>query len=96
MKAQGVPQPQTAAPPRPQEEEETNKSKQAQIEQTYEKHQVISLFPKWGNRNTVRTKRHKNKMTHWKAYNKSPRRINHKATKSKTNTGTTALERSVE
>ena len=28
-------------------------------------------------------------------YNKSPRRINHKATKSKTNTGTTALERSV-
>ena len=29
-------------------------------------------------------------------YNKSPRRINHKATKSKTNTGTTALEQSVE
>ena len=28
--------------------------------------------------------------------NKSPRRINRKATKSKTNTGTTALERSVE
>ena len=35
-------------------------------------------------------------MTHVKTYNKSPRRINHKATKSKTNTGTTALERSVE
>ena len=35
-------------------------------------------------------------MTHGKAYNKAPRRINHKATKSKTNTGTTALERSVE
>ena len=35
-------------------------------------------------------------MTHGKTYNKSPRRINHKATKSKTNTGTTALERSVE
>ena len=35
-------------------------------------------------------------MTHGKIYNKSPRRINHKATKSKTNTGTTALERSVE
>ena len=33
-------------------------------------------------------------MTHGKTYNKSPRRINHKATKSKTNTGTTALERS--
>ena len=28
----------TAALPRPQEEEETVKSKQAQIEQTYEKH----------------------------------------------------------
>ena len=35
-------------------------------------------------------------MTHGKTYNKSPRRINHKATKSKTNTGTTGLERSVE
>ena len=35
-------------------------------------------------------------MTHGNIYNKSPRRINYKATKSKTNTGTTALERSVE
>ena len=35
-------------------------------------------------------------MTHGKTYNKSPLRINHKATKSKTNTGTIALERSVE
>ena len=31
-------------------------------------------------------------MTHGKTYNKSPRRINHKATKSKTNTGTTTPE----
>ena len=37
-KVQGVPQSQTAALPRPQEEEETDKSKQAQIEQTYKKH----------------------------------------------------------
>ena len=37
-KVQGVPKSQTAALPRPQEEEETDKSKQAQIEQTYEKH----------------------------------------------------------
>ena len=37
-KVQGVTQSQTAALPRPQEEEETDKSKQAQIEQTYEKH----------------------------------------------------------
>ena len=35
-------------------------------------------------------------MTHGTTYNKSPRRINHKAIKSKTNTETTALERSVE
>ena len=57
---------------------------------------ISSLVPKRGNRNTKRTEKHKNKMTHGKTYNKSPRRINHKATKSKTNTGTTALERSVE
>ena len=37
-KVQGVPQSQTAALPRPQEEEETDKSKQAQTDQTYEKH----------------------------------------------------------
>ena len=37
-KVQGVPQSQTAALPRPQEEEETDKSKQAQTKQTYEKH----------------------------------------------------------
>ena len=37
-KVQGVPQSQTAALNRPQEEEETDKSKQPQFEQTYEKH----------------------------------------------------------
>ena len=37
-KVQGVPQSQTAALPGHQEEEETDKSKQAQIKQTYEKH----------------------------------------------------------
>ena len=37
-KVQGVPQSQTAALPRHQEEEETDKAKQAQIEQTYGKH----------------------------------------------------------
>ena len=37
-KVQGVPRSQTAAFPRHQEEEETGKSKQAQIDQTYEKH----------------------------------------------------------
>ena len=37
-KVQGVPQSQAAALPRYQEEEETDKTKQAEIEQTYEKH----------------------------------------------------------
>ena len=57
---------------------------------------ISSLFPKRGNRKTKRTVKHKNKMTHGKTYNKSPRRISHKARKSETNTGTTALKRSVE
>ena len=47
-----------------------------------------SLFPKRGSRNIKRTEKHK--MTHGKTYNKSPRRINHKATKSKTNTAVQA------
>ena len=37
-KVQGVPQSQTAALPRHQEEEETDKTKQAENKQTYEKH----------------------------------------------------------
>ena len=42
---------------------------------------ICSLFPKRGNRNTKRTEKHKNKMTHGRTYNKSPRRINHKSNK---------------
>ena len=38
VKSPGSAKSQTAALHRPQEEEETDKSKQAQIEQTYEKH----------------------------------------------------------
>ena len=37
-KVQGVPQSQTTALPRYQEEEETDRTKQVQIEQMYEKH----------------------------------------------------------
>ena len=37
-KVQGVPQSQAAALPRHKQEEETDKNKQAQIEQKYEKH----------------------------------------------------------
>ena len=95
-KVQGVPQSQTAALPRPQEEEETANQNKHKSNKRTKSTKISSLFPKRGNRNTKRTEKHKNKMTHGKTYNKSPCRINHKATKSKTNTGTTALERSVE
>ena len=95
-KAQGVPQSQTAALPRPQEEEKTDNLNKHKSNKRTKSIKISSLFPKRGNRNTKRSEKHKNKMTHGKTYNKSPRRINHKATKSKTNTGTTALERSVE
>ena len=65
-KVQGVPQSQTAALPRHQEEEETNKTKQAQIEQSskHTKNTMISSpFPKRGNHNAKRTEKHNNKVT---------------------------------
>ena len=43
-KVQGVPQSQIAALPRHQEKEKTDKSKQAQIDQTYEKHYLRSAL----------------------------------------------------
>ena len=52
---------------------------------------ISSLFPKRGNHNAKRTEKYKNKIIQGKL--KSNRL---EATKSKTNTGTTALERSVE
>ena len=78
-----------------EEEEPTNPNKH-RPNKRMKSTKISSLFPKRGNRYTKRTEKHKNKITHGKTYNKSPRRINHKATKSKTNTGTTALERPVE
>ena len=45
-----MPQSQTAALPGHQEEEVTDKTKQAQIEQMYENTNISSLFPKPGNR----------------------------------------------
>ena len=45
-KVQGMSQSQTVALSRPQEEEETDKPKQAQIEQTHEKHQDQHSPPK--------------------------------------------------
>ena len=61
-KVQGVPQSQAAALPRHQEEEETDKTKQGQIEQT-KKAPRLALFPKRGNRSAKRTETHKNKIT---------------------------------
>ena len=95
-KVQGVPQSQTAALPRPQEEEETDKSKQAQTEQTYEKHKKLALSTPSEVIAILKGLKTQEQNDTRKTFNKSPRRINHKATKSKTNTGTTALERSVE
>ena len=60
---QGVPQPQAAAHPRHEKEEETDKTRQAQIEQTYENTKISPLFPKRGNRNAKRTENYKNKTT---------------------------------
>ena len=84
---EGVPQSQTAAFPRHQMEEETDKSKQHKSNKRTKSTKISSLLPKRGNSNAKRTEKHNNKMTQGKTYNKSPRRINHKATKSKTNTG---------
>ena len=53
---------------------------------------IRSLFPKRGNRNTKRTE----KTQEQNDTRKDIQRLNHKATKSKTNTWTTAFERSVE
>ena len=64
-----MPQSQTAAPPRHQEEEETHKTKQAQVEQTNKRTKntkISSLFPKRGNRNAKWTEKHKNEITQGK------------------------------
>ena len=67
-KVQGMPQSQTTALSRHQEEEETDKTKQAQIEQKdVQKATRLALSPhKRGNRNARRTEKHKNKITQGK------------------------------
>ena len=62
-KVQGVPQSQTAALPRPQEEEETDKPNKHKPNKRTKSTKISSLFPKRGNRNTKRTEKRKNKMT---------------------------------
>ena len=64
----------------------TNPNKHKSIKHT-KSTKISYLFPKRGNRNAKRTEKYKNKMAQVKTYNKSPRRINHKAPKSKTTPG---------
>ena len=66
-KVQGVPQSQTAALPRHQEEEETTNLNKQKPNKRTKSTKISSLFPKRGNRNTKRTEKHKNKMTHGKS-----------------------------
>ena len=86
-----VPQPQAAALPRHRRKRKDKRKSNKRTKST----KISSLSFKRGNRNAKRAEKHKNKITQGKTWNKSPRRINQKATKSKTNTGTTALEWSV-
>ena len=95
-KVQGVPQSKQQPFPDPKRKKKPTNLNTHKPNKRTKSTKISSLFPKRGNRNTKRTEKHKNKMTHGKTYNKSPRRINHKATRSKTNTGITALERLVE
>ena len=64
-KSPGVPQSETAALPRHQEEEEHKSNKRTKSTK------ISSLFPKPGNRNAKRTEKHKNKMTQGKTLNAS-------------------------
>ena len=65
-KFQAVPQSQTAALPRHQEEEETDKTKQHKSKKRTKSTKISSLFPERGNRNAKRTEKHKNKTTQGK------------------------------
>ena len=63
-----MPRPQTAALPDPKRKRKpTNLNKDKSNKRT-KNTKISSLFPKRGNRNTKRTKRHKNKMTHGSVY----------------------------
>ena len=61
-KVQGMPQSQTATLYRHQEEEDTDKTKQTQIEQSAKSIKISSLFLMRGDRNAKSTENHKNKI----------------------------------
>ena len=81
-KIQGVPQSQAAALPRHQEEEETDKTRQAQIEQTVRKALRLALSsPKRGNRHAKKTEKHNNKITPGKKNKQKKKKQKKKNTK---------------
>ena len=65
-KVQGVPQSQTAALSRHQEEKEPTKPNKNKSNKRTKNTKISSLFPKRGNRNAKRTEKHKNKITQGK------------------------------
>ena len=73
------------------------KRKEKQTKQTSANRTNLRKVPRPAPSEAVaKPKGHKNRTTQGKTQNKPPRRINHKATKSKTNTGATAPERQAE
>ena len=70
-KVHGVPQSQTAALPRHQEEAETDKSNKHKSNKRTKSTKVSSLFPKRDNLNAKRTEKHKNKIAQGKTKNKN-------------------------
>ena len=88
-KVQRVPQSQTADLPRHQEEEETDNQTNANRTNVRKAPRLALSSP---SEVIAMRKGHKKAQEQTNTQNKSPHRINHKATKSKT--GTTALERS--
>ena len=90
-KVQGVPQSQIAANPRHQEEKWQKITRTKQTNKCTRSTQTSSLFPKQGYQNAKRNEETRGQREREDFKTWSPCSINHKATKNKNNTGTTAL-----
>ena len=92
-----MPQSQTAAKPRHQEEEKNDKHQQVQNKQTnaQDTHRPAPSSPSKVVTMLKEIKKHEDKEHGKTLKHEGPRSINHKATQNKNNNGTTALERSV-
>ena len=95
IKVQGVPQSQTAANPRHQEETKNDKNSHVQNKQTNarEAHRPAPSFPREMITMPKGIKEHKDKEHEKTLKHEAPRSINHTATQNKNNTATIALER---